>query len=60
MCSVPHSAETDSAPAPSDGNRAKPMLLKKCEIFSSLMSPSSQGCNTSYAGPAAGRTPAIG
>jgi hypothetical protein len=36
---VQKTAETDSAPAPSDGNRAKPMLLKKCEIFSSLMSP---------------------
>jgi hypothetical protein len=42
MCSVPHSAETDSAPAPSDGNRAKPMLLKKCEKISSLPLPGLQ------------------
>jgi hypothetical protein len=36
---VQRSAETDSAATPSDANRAKPMVLKKCEIFSSLMSP---------------------
>ena len=40
--SVHHSAETDSAPAPSDANRAKPMLLKKCEIFSTLPHPGLQ------------------
>jgi hypothetical protein len=46
MCSVPHSAETDSAPAPSDGNRAKPMLLKKCEKISSLPLPGLQHVGT--------------
>ena len=37
--SVPRSAETGSAPTRSDGNRAKPMLLKNRQKFSSLMSP---------------------
>ena len=39
MCSVQKTTETGSAATPSDRNSAKPMLLKKCEIFSSLMSP---------------------
>ena len=38
-CSVRSSAETGSAPTRSDGNRAKPMLLKNRQKFSSLMSP---------------------
>ena len=37
-CSVQWSAETGSAPTPSDANRAKPMLLKNRQIFSSFMS----------------------
>ena len=40
MCSVHHSAETDSATTRSDGNRAKPMLLKNRQKFSSLESSS--------------------
>ena len=39
MCSVQKTTETGSAPTRSDGNRAKPMLLKNRQKFSSLMSP---------------------
>ena len=39
MCSVPHSAETDSAATPSDGNRAKPMIPQKCEKIGRFASP---------------------
>ena len=39
MCSVQKTAETGSAATPSDGNRAKPMVLKNRQKFSTLMSP---------------------
>jgi hypothetical protein len=37
--SVPHSAETDSAPSRSDGNSAKPMIPQKCEKIGRFASP---------------------